>query len=345
MAADLNSVAVLLLLVGCAAPPTLQRFPASPLRRSSAPLPVPFIAQKANYCGPSALAMLANFYGRPVTQDEIASAIYLPNIRGALTSELADYARRYNLWTRQYRGSLPDLRLKLTAGVPMIVLGKFGGNYHYFVVLGFDDFHQTVLTHSDARANLEMSREEFVRHWDRADRWTLLACPPDHAQWTLSAEEHNDLGVFLERGGQLAEATAHYQLACVSDPANSYFFMNLGNALRKNNQVRDAATAFAQAVELDPKNADALNNLADAHLALDEHLDEAAQLCQRAVELRPPHGAYYLDTLGSIRIKQRRIREAIEAFEMAVAATTERQSSLRTGIERRLAAARALVEK
>ena len=36
-------------------------------------LDVPFIAQKPNYCGPAALAMLANYYGHPVSQDEIAS--------------------------------------------------------------------------------------------------------------------------------------------------------------------------------------------------------------------------------------------------------------------------------
>ena len=41
-------------------------------------------------CGPAALAMLANYYGHPVSQDEIAGAIYLPDIGGTLTSELGD---------------------------------------------------------------------------------------------------------------------------------------------------------------------------------------------------------------------------------------------------------------
>ena len=61
-------------------------------------LNVPFIAQKPNYCGPAALAMLANYYGHPVSQDEIAGAIYLPDIGGTLTSELGEYARRFHLW-------------------------------------------------------------------------------------------------------------------------------------------------------------------------------------------------------------------------------------------------------
>src|SRR5579859_2721181 len=97
-------------------------------------LDVPFIAQKPNYCGPAALAMLANFYGHPVSQDEIAGAIYLPDIGGTITSELGDYARRFHLWVRQYHGSLDDLREKLSAGVPLLVLGRFGEQSHYFVV-------------------------------------------------------------------------------------------------------------------------------------------------------------------------------------------------------------------
>jgi tetratricopeptide (TPR) repeat protein len=341
MAGKLQFAAPLLILIaGCATSSTLQRFNAS-----NAPLPIPFIAQKSNYCGPAALAMLANFYGHAVSQDEIATAIYLPEIRGALTSELADYARRFNLWVRFYHGTSDGLRQKIASGVPMLVLGKFGVNYHYFVVLGFDDFRHSVIVHSDTRARLEMPQEEFLLHWNATDRWTLLACPPDRAQWELSADEHNDLGVFLERDGQLIEAAAHYQEAAALNPSNSYFALNLGNALRKQGNVRDATTAFAKAVELDPQNADALNNLADAYLELGEHLDQAAELCQRAATLRPTHRAYYLDTLGSIRLKQGRNLDAVEAFESALAATTERQSSLRAGIEQRLAAARALVEK
>lgn len=345
MAANLKSVAlILLLLTGCATP-SHQHSATPPLHHSTTSLSVPFIAQKPNYCGPAALAMLANFYGHTVTQDEIASAIYLPNIRATLTSELSDYAHRYNLWTRQYRGSLPDLQDKLAAGVPVIVLGQFGTDYHFFIVLGFDESRQMVIVHSDTRPDLELSRDEFIKHWEHADRWTMIACPPDRAQWELSADEHNDLGVFLERLGQLPEAVGHYEEATTLNPSSSYFQMNLGNGLRKQGKYRDAAAAFTKAIELDSTNADALNNLADTYLELNDSLDEAAQLCQRALEILPSHRAYYYDTLGSIRLKQGKPTEAIEAFELALNGTTDRQTSLRAGIHQRLAAARALVEK
>lgn len=304
---------------------------------------VPFIAQKPNYCGPAALAMLANYYGHNVTQDEIAGTIYLPEIRGALTSEMADYARRFNLWVRQYRGSVSDLHQKLAAGIPLIVLGKLGKQYHYFVVFDYRD--DQLIVHSDTRPRLVLRQEDFLRWWARADRWALLVCPPEKASWKLSAEEHNDLGVFLEGAGKFDAAAKHYRAAIASGPDNSYFHMNLGNVLLKLRQPDGAVDAFARAIAIEPENADALNNLACAYLETGQNLDKAARLCRRATELRPSHRAYYLDTLGSVLLKQGKPREAVEAFESALSATTDRQSALRTGIQDRLAAARALAEK
>jgi tetratricopeptide (TPR) repeat protein len=339
-----RSLLVLCLLTGCVTP--VPHYSSTPsLHHSTSPLSVPFIAQKPDYCGPAALAMLADYYGHKVSQDEIAAAIYLPEIRGTLTADLANYAARFNLWVRQYRGTQADLRQKLAADVPMIVLGKFGQNWHYFVVLGFDDFDQTVLVHSDSRPGLKVLQDNFFRYWNNADRWTLLVCPPDRVTWKLSADEQNDLGVFLERTGHLAAAAGNYQEATELAPSNSWFQMNLGNALFKQRLFTEAAVAYARAVKLDPENADAMNNLAWAYCELGANLDKAEQLCNRAVKLRPSSRAYYLDTLGSVYLKQRRVKEAIEAFESALAATTERDSTLHAGIQQRLSAARALLEK
>jgi tetratricopeptide (TPR) repeat protein len=296
---------------------------------------VPFIAQKTNYCGPAALAMIANFYGHAVTQDEIASAIYLPEIRGTLTADLAGYAQRYGLWTRQYRGTRADLHQKLAAHVPLIVLGKLGDHYHYFVVLDYRG--DELIVHSDTRANLSLRDDDFLRWWNRADRWTLLVCPPEKATWHLSAEERNDLGVFLERAGHFAAAAGNYRVAVELAPGNSYFAMNLGNALLKQQLHAEAADAFRRAGD----NADALNNLAYVYGQLNANLDDAVALCERAIKLQPSHRAYYLDTLAGIYLKQGRTGEAVTTYEQALAAATDRQASLRDTIQQHLAAARA----
>ena len=301
------------------------------------PLAVPFVAQKPGYCGPAALAMLTSFYGQPVAQDAIANAIYLPDIHGTLTADLAGYAKHFNLWTRQYRGTTTDIRQKLSAGVPVIVLGKFGSKLHFFVVLGFDEFAGTVLVHSDQRAGLVMPQEQFWRVWDRADRWTLLICPPGKATWNLTGDEHNDLGVFLEQTGNLPAAAGNYRRATELAPTNSYFQMNLGNALLKQKLLPEAATAFRQAIHCEPKNADAMNNLAWAYGELNANLDEAIALCDRASELQPGRRAYYLDTRGSVLLRQGRTAEAGETFARALAATSDRQTDLREAIRQHLA--------
>ena len=338
--------ALVLGITGCAAPAH---------RTSREPLDVPFFAQEPGQCGPAALAMVIDYYGGRslhVTPHDIAGSIYFPQIHGALTTDLEDCARKFNLWVRQYHGSSADLRQKLAAGVPLIVLGRFGAQYHYFVVLGVDDFRQIVTAHSDTRPDVEFSQDEFRRFWDRADRWTLLVCPPEFASsplrratWTLSADERNDLGLFWERMGRLSVAAANYREATELQPANSFFQMNLGNALLKQRLFSEAAAAYTHAVRLDPKNADAMNNLAYAYAELGANLDQAVQLCQRAVALHPSHRAYYLDTLGSVLLKEGKTGEAVAAFESAIAAATEHQSALHAGIQKRLAAARAAAVK
>ena len=301
------------------------------------PLAVPFFAQQPGTCGPAALAMVANYYGQAVTQAEITNAIYLPSIHGTLTTDLAGYAAQFNLWVRQYRSNPVDIRQKLSAGVPVIVLGKFGSQWHFFIVLGFDEFAGTIWVHSDQRAGLVMSQEQFWRVWDRADRWALLVCPPARATWQLSGDENNDLGVFLEKNGNLPAAAGRYRAATELAPTNSYFQMNLGNVLLKQKLVPEAVVAFRQAVRSAPAPADALNNLAWAYAELNANLDEALALCERALALQPGRQAYYLDTYGAILWRQGRVAAAVAAWERALAATTDRQVGLRTVIRQHLA--------
>ena len=301
------------------------------------PLAVPFIAQQPGYCGPAALAMVANYYGQTVGPDAIANAIYLPAIHGTLTADLASYAGRFNFWVRQYQGNPSDIRQKLAGGVPVIVLGKFGSHWHFFVVLGFDELAGTVQVHSDQQAGLVMAQEQFWRVWDRADRWALLVCPPDRATWQLTGNENNDLGVFLEQTGKLSAAAGTYRRATELAPTNSYFQMNLGNVLLKQNLLTEAAEAFRQAVRSDPENADALNNLAWSYGELNANLDEALVLCGRAIQLQPGRRAFYLDTRGRVLERQGQRSAAAAAWEQALAATSDRQTGLRATIREHLA--------
>jgi tetratricopeptide (TPR) repeat protein len=281
--------------------------------------------------------MVAGYHGKPVTQDEIAGAIYQPNIRGVLTTDLAGYANWLGFWARAYRGDLTDLRHKLDAGIPLILHTRFGERDHFLVAIAADKFRETITAHTDTRASVEMNADDLLRHWERSGRWTLLVCPTGKTNWRLSPDEHNDLGVFLERRGEAVAAAGHYRLAADLAPRNAIFPFNLGNALLKQKLFAEAAAAFRRAADLDDGNADALNNLAWSWHELGANLDEAAALCRRAAALRPAGRAYYLDTLGSVLAKQGKRNEARAAFAEALAATTDRQSVLRDSIRQHLA--------
>ena len=223
-------------------------------------------------------------------------------------------------------------------GVPLILHTRFGARDHFLVAIGADKFNQTFTVHTDTRPNLEMPQEELLRHWERGGRWTLLVCPVERATWSLSAVEHNDLGVHLERCGQYIAAAGHYKLAAELRSRIAIFHFNLGNALLKQKLFAEAAAAFRRAADLAPDNADALNNLAWAWHELGANLDEAAALCRRAATVRPTHQAYYLDTLGSVLLRQGKRNEARAAFQEALAATTEHQFALRETIRKHLSA-------
>ncbi len=304
--------------------------------------PVPFYRQRGHECGPAALAMLAAYWGKPVTPEEIAQAIYLPRLRGTLNLDLARYTEQRGLWTRQYCGSLDDVRQKLRAGVPVLVQSRvpvpFVNAHHYWVLIGFDDVRGVLVAHSGTRAYETIPVARFERLWRRADYWTLLACPTEAARWELSAAEHNDLGLHFERTGQLARAEAEYRHAVNLAPGNAWLHFNLGNALLAQQRPAEAVACYRQAHALNPDHPDFCNNLASALADSGADLDAAAQLAQRALALVPAGQAAYLDTLGYVYLRQKNYRLARQTLDQALCATTDRQTALRAQIKKRTTA-------
>jgi tetratricopeptide (TPR) repeat protein len=82
-----------------------------------------------------------------------------------------------------------------------------------------------------------------------------------------------------------------------------------------------------------------MNNLAYTYCEMGQKLDEAVALCQRAATVLPARKAYFLDTLGTVYLKQGKRNEAVAAFEAALAAATERERALRNAIQQHLKAA------
>ncbi len=142
---------------------------------------VPFFPQKDNYCGPAVLASILNFYGKKLSQEEIAESVYLPQLKGTLNLDLLLYARGQGFEAEIINGDLERLKKELARGHPLIVFLNLGWRFypirHYAVVVGYDDIQRLIIIHSGKRKNKLISYKRFLKAWEKTGYWCLLILP------------------------------------------------------------------------------------------------------------------------------------------------------------------------
>lgn len=136
---------------------------------------VPFFPQEDYQCGPASLAAVLNYWGVSVTPGEIAEAIYSESARGTLNIDMVIYAGERGLQVSQYSGGLKDLKEKIDAGHPLIVLVDFGFSIlradHFMVVTGYSE--AGVVANSGRNEKRFIPLEDFMKSWERTKYWTL----------------------------------------------------------------------------------------------------------------------------------------------------------------------------
>lgn len=156
-------------------------------RADSAPgaskhLVVPFFADDTDQCGPSVLASVLSFWGRPATPAELKKEAYLAELKGTLPMDLLLAAKGRGMQARLYDGGLEDVRAQIDQGRPVIAFINRGPRFlplgHYVVVNGYDDERGGFIVHSGLKENLFVPRRAFMKDWDKTRRTTLLILPP-----------------------------------------------------------------------------------------------------------------------------------------------------------------------
>lgn len=154
--------------------------PTGPLRSGRPPepfqveLPVPLRTQERNACGTTSLAMIAQYFGRNVTPQEIDRT---SRSFGLFTSpdNLLSWARNNGFRAEMKNdASIDDLTRMIDQGVPPMCLVDSGSRtdiqLHYVVVSGYDrgpDGEVSRLRLSDPMGRLrEVTPEQFLREWD-----------------------------------------------------------------------------------------------------------------------------------------------------------------------------------
>jgi len=140
---------------------------------------VPFYPQEMYQCGPASLAGILNFWGVTVLPKEIAAEIYSRSARGTLNLDMILYAERRDLKATHYEGSFDDLRKKIDAGYPLIVMVDYGfwiyQQYHFMVVLGY--YENGVVVNSGKDQHKFILLSDFLKSWKRTRYWSLLITP------------------------------------------------------------------------------------------------------------------------------------------------------------------------
>lgn len=165
------------LLSGCAAP-----------RGSRAPegrrvrLDVPFFPDDTDQCGPSALASVLGYWGKPELPGKLREEIYRANLKGSLTVDLLLAAESRGLSAEMADGGLVRVKKELEEGHPVIAFVNVGLRAypigHYLVVTGYDDGRQVLFAHSGMKRDQKISYAKFDGQWEKTKRWTLLIVPP-----------------------------------------------------------------------------------------------------------------------------------------------------------------------
>jgi len=137
---------------------------------------VPFYPQEDFQCGPASLAAVLNFWGIFVTPEQVAKDVYSSSARGTLNIDMLLYAQSRGLAASHYQGGMADLREKINAGSPLIVLVDFGFSIiqinHFMVIVGYNE--RGVIANSGRDKMKFIPAEDFLKSWEKTKFWTLL---------------------------------------------------------------------------------------------------------------------------------------------------------------------------
>jgi predicted double-glycine peptidase len=166
--------------------------PLDPLPRRKAVLrDVAYTPQTEDWdCGPACLTTLMRHYGSDLTLERVKGQLKQKTGGGVIIVEMIFGARRNGFPIEMYEGGLNDLRRKVAAGRPLILLlhplhpafehtGR--RRAHYVVAVGYDDDRRRAILHTGERAFVPVSYRRLQQQWRRTEFITLLVRRPPTA--------------------------------------------------------------------------------------------------------------------------------------------------------------------
>jgi len=138
---------------------------------------VPFLPQEEETCGPTSLAMLLRFHGKDVSVRELQEETRTIGLRGSLITDLAASARRRGIHVEATSLDLSELRRRIVAGEPVILLVDLGtllwSRPHYIIVYGVT--HEGVVAHSGQTEGIVIPYGALEKQWAKMGRLAIAS--------------------------------------------------------------------------------------------------------------------------------------------------------------------------
>ena len=283
------AVGMLAIVSGCASDTRSMLSDLKQQRGAVELIQTPFYPQVSDQCGPSALAAILNSSGVAVTPEALKSRIYIPGRQGSLQIELLAATRGYGRMPYPVDTDISALLDEVRGGRPVLVLQNLGSKrapiWHYAVVVGYlADERRFVLRSGDQRRHLTRARS-FIRTWQRAGYWGVLALQPGEMPASADADKYVRSVAAVEAIGDIESALLGYHAATERWPEHSLAWLGMGNAYYAQGNLGSAENAYKRLLSMDSNHVIALNNLsqvqidrgclADASATLDTALSAA----------------------------------------------------------------------
>jgi hypothetical protein len=137
---------------------------------------VPFYPDDSSHCGPSTLAAVLSYYGRPTTMQEVAVDVQRQDLRGSLGPDLVLWAREHGA-NATFDSLKPEqLIQQINKQKPVIVLLDSGLGVvqrgHFVVVVGYGP--DGVVANSGLIQQQLISWSSFLTDWFRMGNFAIL---------------------------------------------------------------------------------------------------------------------------------------------------------------------------
>jgi tetratricopeptide (TPR) repeat protein len=196
--------------------------------------------------------------------------------------------------------------LHYLSGIVNDRLGKNDDAIHHF-----KQVHPQSQFYEDAAVQLAYLFQKNQRTAEAVDFMTeAIQHYPENTYFRLY------LGGFYEELERYAEAEKTLLEALALEAENVRILFRLGVVYDKWGRRPECIERMKQVIALDPQHANALNYLGYTYTEMGVQLEEAEQLIQRALALKPDDG-YITDSLGWVYFKQGRFQEALTVLERA----------------------------